>query len=335
MRSNRSRSLGMEIVAFVAIFVALTIGAVLELPPLARRTWGIASKSHRGQQRLESNEPGGYGYMRDGRPIPVVAGGSGESDTITMDELLGEIDKRLDKRFTDAVDPLKNAIAELHQEPSSKPETKDDALTLTMRQFLGDNQDLKAGDLILMDRQGDDWKPRRTDAGELVIEHQTAEMAQSFTAIIEKPLNDLGARTGLQVGSIVVGGSIGLVLGELIDGFVDHRTADDKINPANVFARGATMLLLASPMLNRIVSRSASNAAIVVLGLELLSDISPLDKWVTQFVNFVTGNKDESAGLEQPARHRQITGGHAAAEQPTSHRVAGGHDELLALVGGE
>jgi len=76
----------------------------------------------------------------------------------------------------------------------------------------------------------------------------------------------------------------------------------------------------------RLMSRAAVNAAIVVLGIELLSDLLPLDKWVQNVVDFFTPNK----AVGQTAPQRRLSAG---ADQP-SPIATPETDELARIMGG-
>ena len=104
-----------------------------------------------------------------------------------------------------------------------------------------------------------------------------------FLGAVEGPINNVWPT--IPFGSIAVGGSVGRTVGELLDGLVPPRTADGKVNFANIAGKGGGMLVL-SMWGSKLMSRTGVIIAVAMLGMQVLTDLLPLDKWVMSIVNW-------------------------------------------------
>ena len=108
---------------------------------------------------------------------------------------------------------------------------------------------------------------------------EAAEMHASYTGLLEKPLDSLVPKVPL--GAIVVGGGLGLIVGDLIDGFVPATNLDGSVNFGNVATKGV-VAYIAATMGGKIVSKQAGLAIAVVLGAQVLADVLPIDEWAAR-----------------------------------------------------
>lgn len=131
---------------------------------------------------------------------------------------------------------------------------------------------------IIMRQSDGRWSPAGND--EVALALREAEMAQSITAQIEKPLNS--AIAGFDLGSIAIGGSAGLLIGEAIDGFL-ARPEDRGLN---VGAKVAAAFVV-QQFGTKVVSRNATKYTIAVLAIQAMGDTLPINRWIGQFLHKV------------------------------------------------
>ena len=102
--------------------------------------------------------------------------------------------------------------------------------------------------------------------------------------VIEQPVNSFWPT--LPLGSVVVGGLVGMTLGELIDGFVPPKDALGKTSMTNVIVKAVGMIGL-SMYGSMIMSKTGVVISIGLLGAQLLADLLPVDQWIRNLVNWV------------------------------------------------
>ena len=153
----------------------------------------------------------------------------------------------------------------------------------------------------------------------------TAAMgAGGLLGIIENPLN--GFWPAVPIGSILVGGFTGVLAGELIDAFFPPRTSTGGVNITNVAVKGGGILLLTmwGPML---MSRTGSTIAIAILGVQMLSDLLPIDQWIMNLVNWIKklfGQTTTAQNRQLPMREVAAPGGFMGRQQDLYAGIFGG-----------
>ncbi len=190
----------------------------------------------------------------------------------------------------------------------NKPETP--AAFAAMAQEL---EDAAEGSLFERDAEG---SIHSTDLQQLIARHETAGMEQSITSAVERPLN--GIIPNVKLGSIVIGGTIGLITGELVDGFAPTENPDE-IPVKNVAIKGGAMVGLAFYG-TKFLSREARNSALTVLGLQVAADVLPLDDWIQKIVDKVRGVTGAATGATTSSTVGSGETDAAASQQTILHR---------------
>ena len=209
---------------------------------------------------------------------------------------------------------VKEGLADIAKIPSrktalDKPADKpvDSGLDSLGKFIAAQDRGPKKGHII--EKVGDKWE--FVESADL---KQKTEMEQVLTGAIERPLNRLIPVAGINAGSLLVGGTLGLFLGEVIDGLVteDLSAADPNRLFKTEFLVQAGAKLAAAAVVHQVggsfMSRQATNAAITVLGVQALADILPLDRWIEQVVRRFRRN---GTGTAAQARYSAV----AQAEQ--------------------
>lgn len=93
---------------------------------------------------------------------------------------------------------------------------------------------------------------------------------------------------GIPVGTVLVGGIPALVLTEVVDGFVELRNLDGKVNYANIGVKVLGAYLLQSRMARNLLGDKAATFAAGAITIGALASVIPLDQWVDQLVAFIT-----------------------------------------------
>lgn len=113
--------------------------------------------------------------------------------------------------------------------------------------------------------------------------------AGGLLGVVETPVNSFWPT--LPLGSIAVGVVTGLLLGELIDGFLPPRGIPTVLEPlgplnmANVAVKGIAVVGLGMYG-GMLMSRTGALIAGGLLIAQLLADVLPLDQWIRNVVNF-------------------------------------------------
>ena len=167
------------------------------------------------------------------------------------------------------------------------------------------------------------------DRAVVAQEIQAAEMSAGILSTIERPLNSV--LPGVPVGSIVVGGGAGLIVGEVIDGVINPRTSDGGINFANIAVKGAAAFAFAQ-FGSQALSRQGATAAVIVLGVQIIADVLPLDRAVNWIVDKLGGLAVFNGSQTTP--QRQLTdGGHQVADHSQTELVGRESNDVLAVIG--
>lgn len=140
-------------------------------------------------------------------------------------------------------------------------------------------------------------------------------MAQGLLAPIEKAIPKIG---GVELGSIGIGGITGLILGEVIDGFVPPDDEEGNTNMANILAKSAGAFIVATQG-KRLMSPTAANFAAGILVIQVLRDVLPLDQWIDKLVGWVRPKNEAAQECGSPAH----TNGHFAEALASPARTNG------------
>lgn len=219
--------------------------------------------------------------------------------------------------------------------PVDKPADKpaDSGLDSLSKFIAAQDSGPKKGHII--EKVGDKWQ--FVESAD--FKHKT-EMEQVLTGAIERPLNRLIPVAGINAGSLLVGGTLALFLGEVIDGLVTEDLSD--LDPDRFFKTEfliqAGAKVAAAAVLHQVggsfMSRQATNAAITVLGVQALADILPLDRWIAKVVNRFSRNGNGTAAQSRfnvIAQAEQVA---AAAARATANQPFIVDDDQLADVFG-
>ena len=207
-----------------------------------------------------------------------------EATTVTMESLLDGFGSRLD------------AALETHLSREDGPELPQP----------GDDQ------VVTM---GQDGSYELADRSEIALEQIEAEMRQAITAPIESSFN--GFVTGLPIGSIGVGGTTGLVVGEVVDGLVSVHKLDangalvlnadgnPELNFANPIVKGVLAVGL-SQFGGQVMSKQATLFAVGVLGVQILTDLLPIDGLVDRIVDLFNRNGTAEGGQRRVMSQAEV-----------------------------
>lgn len=166
-----------------------------------------------------------------------------------------------------------------------------------------------------------DGTPHLLSSADYWKEHQSIQMRQGLLSPIERTLNPL--IPSLPLGSIAVGGIVGIVLDELIDGFFPPLTSTGSINMVNVAIKGGAAFLL-TMLAKPLMSTQAIIIASGVLGLRVLGAILPLDKLVDWLLGLFGKTRQGAYDAVREA------GSIAARAWNQSPPIAHGEHDLLA-----
>ena len=207
------------------------------------------------------------------------------TQTVTEGELLTRIEQAIDKQFQSLNKPgtitLKQPdwLAHLSQwaQANEKPSDKN---ILELAQ---------------------DGKMRWLSSADVQRESIMAEMRRGFLAPVEEPVNRFVK--GIPLGSMAVGTIVGLITGELVDGFVSQTKVDEKtgktvVNMNNIITKvvAGAAIWFASKW---VMTPMAALFAIGILVAEILADLLPIDQWAHSILGIF---KKETRGTE-PVRH--------------------------------
>ena len=211
----------------------------------------------------------------------------------TLDDLAKVLEDKI-------LSPIKEGFASMKQEP--------DPDTMTIPKLEADQ--IVDG----LDKDGTPLIKTRDEAREEALMAQfKANMGQGLLTAIERPINQVSP-AGIQLGSIAVGGAMGLFVGELVDGFVNPIGTGGGVNPVNLFAKAGAILVL-NQAGGGLMSRPAVVASTVVLGVQMIRDILPIDRWVDQVLGLfgVGGTTQAMRQIDSTARTAWASQGPALA----------------------
>jgi len=118
-------------------------------------------------------------------------------------------------------------------------------------------------------------------------------------------------RMSLPLGSAIIGLPTGVIIGEVIDGFVSPLDEKGDVNPMNLVAKGVGIYgVLAFG--DKLIGKRASQFAAASLIVQVASAFIPIDRWVTQIVKQLKGIGKSEAEQRQYSAVRQ---GEAVASQ--------------------
>jgi hypothetical protein len=211
-------------------------------------------------------------------------------ETLTLEELTGGIDTA-----------IKGALETHLTPPAQVPEVPTP----------------EADQVISMGQDGEYELVSRAD---VALQQWSAEMHQGALAPIERPLNAL--TPNVPAGSVLIGGSIGLLGGELIDGFVSPSNDAGGVNMANVAVKAGAAFFLGA-FGNRLLTKQGVLAGVVVLGLQVASDVLPLNEWIAAIVSRVNSIGGGEGALQQAqevavARQRKLNAAQPGPVGPVS-----------------
>ena len=159
------------------------------------------------------------------------------------------------------------------------------------------------------------------DQVEVIPPGEVAQMAQGGVAGVVTQL-DNATSYDIPFGGVLFGAVPGAVAGEVIDGLIPLRRADDTLNYANPLTKGL-VVAGAAVFGDRIIGRQATQFFAGALVLQMFVDIVPIDRFVSWAVRqFQRIDIDDSAATAQV-----ITGRVAQGDQPI--RQAGGGNRIL------
>lgn len=179
-------------------------------------------------------------------------------------------------------------------------------------------------DILLPEKDdpADKPTPKAEEAKEEVV-----ELGQQLLSVIEKPLNGIKVPfVGSKLGSVVVGGGIGLLLAEVNRGYQD--TFPEPVPGAGISRKQRRIggniggLVLIGLVGKKVMSNEANFAAATVLGVNIIADVLPINEWVTNIVNRIRG-----VPAQQRLHNRTISPGYVAG-QPLPLRHGVGNDAI-------
>lgn len=133
-------------------------------------------------------------------------------------------------------------------------------------------------------------------------------------------------------GSVIFGAIPGIVLGEVIDGFVPPRTKEDTLNFLNPVVKVVAAVATYKPI-EGMVGRNAALFYAGTLTIQVASLILPLDQWVSTIVGWFQGigkKKEEEKEKEAVADFARI----AAAARTARVAQTIGPDRYRSMLGG-
>lgn len=234
-------------------------------------------------------------------------------------DLLGA---RIDAAFSKH---LPTATLKQDPEPTTAPKWVSELSELMQNKADG----IDAGEVLLRQEDGSMvLRPRK----DLDREANYAVMGQVSIADAASQL-DGALGVGIPWGSILLGAIPGAVVGEVIDGLLPPRNAKGELNFANLGVKGVIAAGAASfgPDL---IGKTPAMLFVGALGVQMLSDILPLDRWVRNIIDFILRrDKDNTATQNQilrqrleaaqaPANQAQLKQGIQPIEFPVSNPVA-------------
>lgn len=208
-------------------------------------------------------------------------------ETLSASELAETLGTKLSQQIADALKPATDQDAEMSQDP---PEP-DKELTAALEQLRSAGED----QVLMFKKDGGKFALDLLTSPEAQARlEQTAGMGQLLSPI-ERAINPLVPN--LPVGSLAVGAITGLVLGEVIDGFVSTQTESGDINFANLIIKGVAAIGLVT-VGNQLMSKQATLAGAAILTAQILADVLPLDEWIARIRGVFQGKQTRTPTAE-------------------------------------
>ena len=213
------------------------------------------------------------------------------AEVITKEALLGDIESLFAKHLPPAV--VEPAAEMAQDDPKPAPGWSADLLKFA-QELPGKPKETTVIEML------PEGGYRLMDRGDIVRETIAADMRQGILGPIEAAVNPVFP--AIPLGSIAVGGLVGLIAGEVIDGVVSPTTDEGGVNPANI---GVKVVVAGGLWFvgRRAMSKQAVLFGITVLGIQVLADMLPLDRVVNWFVDLFNRN-----GTVDTSNRRIITG---------------------------
>ena len=177
-------------------------------------------------------------------------------------------------------------VAQVEQESA-------DPIMASLRQHIEAHGVPESGELLRREENGSWARASLSDHVEQQVEARMA-MGGLLTAV-ETPLNGVFPGINVPFGSILVGGTTGIVLGELIDGLVAPLNDAGNVNPANVAVKIGVMVGVGA-LGKHLMTKTGVIVAVGVLGAQLFADILPLDKVVDWFKGLLPSKNGAAQG---------------------------------------
>ena len=143
------------------------------------------------------------------------------------------------------------------------PPPQDALYIRQIREIMGEKPNIASGEALMLNDQG---------AMTLLPASAVMSMRGGLLSIVEDPLNK--ALPKFHLGSVLVGGVVGMVLGGVVDGVVNPRNADGSINFANVALKAGSILALGM-WGGKLMGTPGQIVAIGVIGIQVLIDVVP------------------------------------------------------------
>ena len=219
--------------------------------------------------------------------------------TVTLEEVRSEVGSQISTSLNSALDAIDwksklnlpaEPVAPMSQDPPALPPAFSN-----LGRWIQDRGDkpLAEGELIRFEG----------DQIEVVPPGEYAPMAQDGVAGIVTQL-DNATPWDIPLGAVVFGAIPGAITGEVIDGLVPLRTADDKLNMMNPALKGAA--IAAAVMFGeRLIGRRASQFYAGALVLQMFVDVFPLDRFVNWAVRQLRRDDDGQVAQAVTAPTRQ------------------------------
>mgnify|MGYP001584074608 FL=1 len=123
-------------------------------------------------------------------------------------------------------------------------------------------------------------------------------MANAVLSPVVNTLDNIKVfREPFPIGSALIGLPSGVIIGEVIDGFVPKRNKEGGVNPMNIAAQAAaayTVLALG----DKLIGRSAAQFAAGIVIVRVASQLLPIDKWIADVVAALRGIAKPKAGQD-------------------------------------
>ena len=235
--------------------------------------------------------------------------------TVTLEDVKSEVGSQISTSLTSALDAIDwksklnlpaEPVAPMAQDPPALPPAFSN-----LGRWIQDRGDkpLAEGELIRIEG----------DQIEVIPPGEYAPMAQDGLAGVVTQL-DNATPWDIPFGAVIFGAVPGAITGEVIDGLVPLRRADDTLNFMNPAFKGAA-IAVAVMFGERLIGRRASQFYAGALVLQMFVDLVPLDRFVNWAVRQL--RRDGSAAQGQvvtaPTRQgdvpiREVSGGNRVLE---------------------